>query len=69
MARKITWEIEREGYGVQREVVAPTRSAALAIAEAEWLKDTAEYRGEFVDEDGVKHAALEMPVFKARKLH
>ena len=68
MARKIEWEISMEGYGPQFTLVAPTRNAALGIAEAQWLKNTADYRDAFVDEDGELVPALEMPTYIARKL-
>ena len=69
MARKIKWEISMEGYGPQLEVTAPTRAAALALAEAQWLKDNpADYRAAFTDEDGEFHPALVCPTYTARKL-
>ena len=67
MARKINWEISMEGYGPQYEVVAPTRMAALGMAEAKWLKDTADYRESFIDDDGTIVPALAMPAYTARK--
>jgi hypothetical protein len=69
MARKIEWEISLEGYGPQCTVAAPTRSAALGMAEAQWLKDTEGYRGPITDEDGTFYPALEMPTYTAKKLH
>lgn len=68
MSRKIKWEISQDGYGPQCVVVAPTRSAALGIAEAKWLRDTADYRAAFIDDDGDFHHALEMPKYTARKV-
>ena len=59
--KKINWEISREGYGPQREVVASTRSLALATAEAEWLKDNS-WQNEILG------GRPEMPDFTARKI-
>lgn len=67
MGRKINWEINVDGYGPQGVVVAPTRTAALAYAEAQWLKDTADYRDSFIDDDGIVVPALAMPAYSARK--
>jgi len=68
MARKINWEISIEGYGPQYDVIAPTRLAALGIAEQQWLKDTADYRESFIDDDGTVIPALVMPIYIARKM-
>lgn len=67
---KLTWEISREGYGVQFEVVANTRSNAIANAEARFLFDTAwedEVVGQVAD-DGVVITRSPIPEFKAKKL-
>lgn len=67
MGRKINWEINLEGYGPQGVVVAPTRVAALGIAEAQWLKMCRDCRKSFVDDDGTVVPELQMPAFTARK--
>lgn len=67
---KITWEIHRAEYGYQFEVVANTRSQAVAIAEGEWLKAT-DYENELVgepDEDGVIFTRSPIPQFTAKKI-
>jgi hypothetical protein len=68
MARKIDWEISIEGYGPQGIVVAPTRTAALAHAEAQWLKTWGDCLKVSVDEDGTIVAGLVMPAYTARKM-
>ena len=67
MARKINWEISMEGYGPQYEVVAPTRVAALGIAEAQWMETWGDCLKSWVDEDGTVVPALAMPTYTARK--
>ena len=67
MSRKINWEISTE-YGVKGIVTASTRNLAISLAEAEWLKETADWRYDFMDEDGVFHPACVLPTYTARKL-
>jgi len=67
MSRKINWEVSMEGYGPQYKVIAPTRSAALGLAEQQWLKETVDYRESFIDDDGTVVPALKMPAYIARK--
>ena len=68
MTRKINWEISVDGY-VPGVVIAPTRTAALGIAEAQWLKTWGDCLNAWVDEDGTVVPAMVMPSFTARKLH
>ena len=68
MARKIQWEISMENYGPQSVVVAPTRTAALGMAEAKWLKTWGDCLKDWVDEDGIVVPALAMPAYTARKM-
>lgn len=68
---KLLWEINRPGgYGVQREVVANTRIAAIAIAESEWLKDN-DWMNECVgtmNDDGTPFVRPPIPTFTAKKI-
>lgn len=66
MARKIKWEINEDGH-IQGIVVAPTRAAALGIAEAQWIKTWGDCIEDWTDEDGTIVAGLVMPHFIARK--
>ena len=66
---KITWEIFREGYGAQCEIVANTRSDAIAKAEAQYLADT-DFETELVgvlNDDGTVFARSPVPTFTAKK--
>ena len=67
---KINWEISREGYGVQYEIVASTRSDAILKAGAQYLSDT-DYEVELVgsaNDDGTLFVRSPIPEFKAKKL-
>lgn len=71
MARKIEWEIRRAGYGPQGKIIAPTRTMALADAEAQWLADT-DYENDLVgqiQEDGSVFTRSPIPEFTAHKVH
>jgi hypothetical protein len=67
MERKIKWQISLENYGPQGVIVAPTRTIALGIAEAQWLKTWGDCLDDWVDQDGTVVPALKMPAYTARK--
>ena len=67
MGRKINWSISTEDYSHQGVIIAPTRTAAIGIAEAQWLKTWGDCLNGWVDQDGTIVAGLVMPQFTARK--
>lgn len=67
---KLVWEISRPGYGVQFNIVASTRSDAVAKAEAQYLRDTA-WEDDLVgvaDDDGRVISRSPIPDYVATKL-
>lgn len=67
---KIKWQVSKEGYGVQFEVIKNTRSDAIAYAEALYMQETA-FEDELIgsiNEDGSLFERSKVPVFTAKKV-